>query len=137
MPKLPVISGIEAVKALSKIGYEVDHQTGSHIILRQNKYPHRRSTQPYRNRKRDFKGSNQTGWINSRRIYGTSLRQSSKLKSSELHAIYKNLSPERSISHGAPGESGSVGDTRSQFSLSPPPYHLSRRVAKMNRAAFE
>lgn len=46
MPKLPVISGIEAVKALSKIGYEVDHQTGSHIILRQNKYPHRRLTVP-------------------------------------------------------------------------------------------
>ena len=46
MPKLPVISGIEVVKALSKIGYEVDHQTGSHIILRQNKYPHRRLTVP-------------------------------------------------------------------------------------------
>ena len=46
MPKLPVISGIEAVKALSKIGYEVDHQTGSHIILRQREYPHRRLTVP-------------------------------------------------------------------------------------------
>lgn len=55
MPKLPVISGIEAVKALSKIGYEVDHQTGSHIILRQNKYPHRRLTVP--NHKEIAKGT--------------------------------------------------------------------------------
>jgi len=44
--KLPVVSGLEIVKALSKIGYEVDHQTGSHIILRQNRYPYRRMTVP-------------------------------------------------------------------------------------------
>jgi len=35
VPKLPVVSGLEVVKALSKIGYDADHQTGSHIILRQ------------------------------------------------------------------------------------------------------
>ena len=46
MSKLPVVSGIEVVKALSKIGYEIDHQTGSHIILRQREYPHRRLTVP-------------------------------------------------------------------------------------------
>ena len=46
MPRLPVLSGIEVVKALAKIGYEVDHQTGSHIILRQREYPHRRVTVP-------------------------------------------------------------------------------------------
>jgi predicted RNA binding protein YcfA (HicA-like mRNA interferase family) len=46
MPKLPVLSGIEIVKALKKIGYEPDHQTGSHIILRQNIEPHRRVTVP-------------------------------------------------------------------------------------------
>jgi len=46
MPKLPIISGKAAVKAFSKLGYEVDHQTGSHIILRQRKYPHRRLTVP-------------------------------------------------------------------------------------------
>lgn len=55
MPKLPIISGMEAVKALSKIGYEADHQTGSHIILRQNKYPHRRLTVP--NHKEIAKGT--------------------------------------------------------------------------------
>jgi len=37
MPKLPVVSGFKVAKALSKIGYEIDHQTGSHLILRQNK----------------------------------------------------------------------------------------------------
>lgn len=35
MTKLPAISGRETVKALRKIGYEIDHQTGSHMILRQ------------------------------------------------------------------------------------------------------
>ena len=46
MPKLPLISGIEAIKALNKVGYKMDHQTGSHIILRQEKEPHRRLTVP-------------------------------------------------------------------------------------------
>jgi len=46
MPKLPVVSGIEVVKALARIGYGVDHQTGSHIILRQREAPHRRLTVP-------------------------------------------------------------------------------------------
>ncbi len=55
MPKLPAISGIKVVKTLSKIGYEVDHQTGSHIILRQREYPHRRLTIP--NHKEIAKGT--------------------------------------------------------------------------------
>ncbi len=46
MSKLPVISGIEVIKALSKIDYVIDHQTGSHIILRNEKPPHRRLTIP-------------------------------------------------------------------------------------------
>ena len=46
MPKLPAVSGIEVVKALAKIGYDVDHQTGSHMILRQREAPHRRLTVP-------------------------------------------------------------------------------------------
>lgn len=54
MPKLPVVSGIETVKAFSKIGYEVD-QTGSHIVIRQRKYPHRRLTVP--NHKEVAKGT--------------------------------------------------------------------------------
>ena len=35
MSRLPTCSGSEAVRAFRKIGYEVDHQTGSHMILRQ------------------------------------------------------------------------------------------------------
>jgi predicted RNA binding protein YcfA (HicA-like mRNA interferase family) len=46
VPKLPVVSGIKTVKALSKAGFEVDHQTGSHIIMRQKQEPHRRLTVP-------------------------------------------------------------------------------------------
>ncbi len=34
MSRLPVCSGADAVRAFRQIGYEVDHQTGSHIILR-------------------------------------------------------------------------------------------------------
>jgi predicted RNA binding protein YcfA (HicA-like mRNA interferase family) len=33
MSKLPVISGAECVKALEQIGFAVDRQRGSHIIL--------------------------------------------------------------------------------------------------------
>jgi predicted RNA binding protein YcfA (HicA-like mRNA interferase family) len=46
MPKLPAISGRRAVDAFEKIGYEVDHQTGSHIILRHRQSPNRRLTVP-------------------------------------------------------------------------------------------
>ncbi|MFH1638371.1 MAG: type II toxin-antitoxin system HicA family toxin [Candidatus Woesearchaeota archaeon] len=46
MPKLPIVSGIEVIKALAKIGYLPDHQTGSHVILRHKEYPHRRLTVP-------------------------------------------------------------------------------------------
>ncbi len=46
MSKLPVVSGRDAVKALGKLGYQIDHQTGSHIILRQDVPPHRRLTVP-------------------------------------------------------------------------------------------
>jgi predicted RNA binding protein YcfA (HicA-like mRNA interferase family) len=31
--KLPIISGLECVKALEKIGFVVDRQRGSHIIM--------------------------------------------------------------------------------------------------------
>jgi len=46
MPKLPVVSGIKVVKALAKIGYDIDHQTGSHMILRNKNVPYRRLTVP-------------------------------------------------------------------------------------------
>jgi len=34
MSKLPSCSGQDAIKAFSKVGYEIDHQTRSHVILR-------------------------------------------------------------------------------------------------------
>jgi len=34
MSRLPVCSGQDAVRVFQKLGYQVDHQTGSHIILR-------------------------------------------------------------------------------------------------------
>ena len=34
MSRLPSCSGADTVKAFCQLGYEVDHQTGSHIILR-------------------------------------------------------------------------------------------------------
>jgi len=43
---MPVVSGQDAVRAFAKLGYAVDHQTGSHIILRQQPPPHRRLTVP-------------------------------------------------------------------------------------------
>jgi predicted RNA binding protein YcfA (HicA-like mRNA interferase family) len=44
--KLPVISGAQLIKALTKLGYEVDGQQGSHIILRHARPPHRRLSIP-------------------------------------------------------------------------------------------
>ncbi len=55
MPKLPVLSGQKVVKALSNLGYKIDHQTGSHIILRNKDPPYRRLTVP--NHKEIAKGT--------------------------------------------------------------------------------
>jgi len=46
VPRLPVVSGRDAVRALSKTGFLLDHQTGSHMVLRQEQPPHRRVTVP-------------------------------------------------------------------------------------------
>ena len=46
MPKLPVLSGQKVIKAMSKLRYILDHQTGSHVILRHKDPPHRRLTIP-------------------------------------------------------------------------------------------
>jgi predicted RNA binding protein YcfA (HicA-like mRNA interferase family) len=43
---LPRVSGGALVAALRKAGYEFDHQTGSHMILRQRDSPFRRLTVP-------------------------------------------------------------------------------------------
>lgn len=46
MSFLPILSGEEVCKILKRVGYEIDHQTGSHIILRNKKFPYRRVTVP-------------------------------------------------------------------------------------------
>lgn len=46
MSVLPQVSGRQVVTALSKLGYEKDHQKGSHMVLRQAAYPHRRLVVP-------------------------------------------------------------------------------------------
>lgn len=46
MGKLPVTWGQEAIQAFLRLGYEMDHQTGSHVILRHRQSPHRRLTVP-------------------------------------------------------------------------------------------
>lgn len=46
MSKLPRVSGREVVRALGRIGYEVDRQRGSHIVLRHRDPPHRRLVVP-------------------------------------------------------------------------------------------
>jgi len=44
--KLPVVSGADVVKAFRKLGFEVDEQEGSHIIVRHFQPPHRRLSVP-------------------------------------------------------------------------------------------
>jgi predicted RNA binding protein YcfA (HicA-like mRNA interferase family) len=34
MPHLPTAKPREVIRALEHVGYEVDHQTGSHVVLR-------------------------------------------------------------------------------------------------------
>ena len=48
MPRLPLLSSADIIKALAKIGYKYDHQTGSHIILRATQPPFRRAVVPIR-----------------------------------------------------------------------------------------
>jgi predicted RNA binding protein YcfA (HicA-like mRNA interferase family) len=58
LSRLPVVSGAAAVKAFRRIGYEVDVQEGSHIILRHTMPPHRRLSVP--NHKELAKGTLRT-----------------------------------------------------------------------------
>lgn len=46
MTRLPRVSGRDAIKAFGKLGYEVDRQRGSHVVLRHTEPPHRRLVVP-------------------------------------------------------------------------------------------
>lgn len=39
MPRLPVVSGKEAVRAFNKVGWQISRQEGSHIILSKSGTP--------------------------------------------------------------------------------------------------
>lgn len=54
MSKLANISSREVIRALEKIGFYVDHQTGSHIIMRRDEP---RATVPIPERKEMRKGT--------------------------------------------------------------------------------
>ena len=55
MNRLHIVSGKVLCKALEKAGYFIDHQTGSHIILRNENPPYCRLTVP--NHKEIAKGT--------------------------------------------------------------------------------
>jgi predicted RNA binding protein YcfA (HicA-like mRNA interferase family) len=46
MARLPVLSGRQVCRALEQVGFALDHQTGSHMILRHKDPPYRRITVP-------------------------------------------------------------------------------------------
>ena len=33
MPRLPTVKPRQIIRALEKVGFEIDHQTGSHVVL--------------------------------------------------------------------------------------------------------
>jgi predicted RNA binding protein YcfA (HicA-like mRNA interferase family) len=49
-PRLPVLKPKEVVRALLKAGFEIHHQTGSHVQLRHSRKPHLRVTVPRHDR---------------------------------------------------------------------------------------
>lgn len=46
MTRLPVLSGQELIQALRKVGFEIHHQKGSHVILRRDSPPFTRLSVP-------------------------------------------------------------------------------------------
>jgi len=50
MAKLPSLTARQVVRALRRGGFEVHHQTGSHMHLRNPAKPHLRVVIPYHNR---------------------------------------------------------------------------------------
>jgi predicted RNA binding protein YcfA (HicA-like mRNA interferase family) len=36
MPKLPIVSGKEAVRAFQRLGFQIDRQRGSHVVMKKS-----------------------------------------------------------------------------------------------------
>lgn len=73
MSKLPTISGVKLIKALTHVGYHITDQKGSHIHL---KHPERKpSTVPNHKEvaKRDLKENTKRRGFNCRRVLKISL----------------------------------------------------------------
>jgi len=70
LSKLPVVSGQELCRILKTIGYGIDHQTGSHIILRNENAPYRRLTVPNHKEiaQRNIESYSETSRPDSRRV---------------------------------------------------------------------
>jgi len=49
MPRLPTVKPRQVIRALERAGFEIDHQTGSHIVLRRAS-DNRRIVVPWHNR---------------------------------------------------------------------------------------
>jgi predicted RNA binding protein YcfA (HicA-like mRNA interferase family) len=49
MPRLPTVKPRQVVRALERAGFEIDHQTGSHIVLRRTS-DNRRVVVPWHSR---------------------------------------------------------------------------------------
>ncbi len=52
--KLPVLSGEEVIKALTKAGFYAHHKTGSHVIMKKDNPPTRFPVPTYKSIKRDL-----------------------------------------------------------------------------------
>lgn len=46
MPGLPVVSAREVINALRRLGFEIHHQRGSHVVMRHRDDPSRRAVVP-------------------------------------------------------------------------------------------
>ena len=49
MPRLPTVTPRQLIAALQRVGFEIDHQTGSHVVLRRAS-DGRRVVVPWHNR---------------------------------------------------------------------------------------
>ncbi len=73
--RLPIVSARDLIKTLAKVGYLADHQSGSHIILRNKNYPYRKLTIPnQRNSARNFARNNKSDGPIKRGVLKTTMR---------------------------------------------------------------
>jgi len=67
--KLPIVSGKDVIKALSKIGYYIRDQKGSHVHLRHPLSKAINSSHSSRDSKRNFKSHYKRSRFNNKRVF--------------------------------------------------------------------